>query len=118
MIVSRKNLIMTEFISRLMSLIVEYIALRTLNYHKVKCKISPYRPMIVSDSFRTLSTGTTDHHEFYQDVRVLDVDLRNEKPIVACCSSLYQQVNEVYMQLPIRSGTWNSLWNIGKNNIH
>ena len=93
------------------------MALRTLNYYKVKSLISGYRPAIVSDSFRTLSTGTTDHHEFYQDVRVIEIDLKNEKPILTCCSSSYQQVDEVFIEVPIRPTMWKSLWSIGRNNL-
>ena len=93
------------------------MALRTLNYHKVKSQISGYRPAIISDSFRTVSTGTTDHHAFYQDFREIDIELKKEKPIVTCCS-LYHQVNEVFIEVPIRSTMWKSLWNIGRNNLH
>lgn len=94
------------------------MALRTLNYDKVKSKISRRRPAITSDSFQTLSTGTTDHHEFYEDATETDIYLTEEKPTVACCSCLYRQVNDVFIEVPVKSPKWNSLWNIGKHNIH
>lgn len=94
------------------------MALRTLNYQKVKSQISEYRPMIICDSFRTLSTGTLDHHEFYRDVTDIGIGPTKEKTIVTCCSPLYQQVSTVFIQLPIISTMWSTLWNISKNNIH
>ena len=94
------------------------MALRTFNYHKVKSQITTYRPLIVTDSFQTLSTRTTDHHEFFQDVTEIAIELRKEKPIVPCCSPLYQQVNEVFLEVPSRSKTRKSLWPFGKKHIH
>jgi hypothetical protein len=85
------------------------MVLRTLNYHKVKSQISRSRPMIVSDSLRTLSTGTTDHHEFYQDARAISINPEKEKPIVTCCSSLYQQIDEVFIEVPDQTDDWKSL---------
>ena len=77
------------------------MALRTLNYHKVKSQIAEYRPLIICDSFQTLFTGTVDHHEFYRDVEDIGIGPTKEKSIMFCCSPLYQQVSTVFIQLPI-----------------
>ena len=89
-----------------------------MNYRKVKAQMNEYQPVIFSGSLRTVSIGTTDHHEFYQDITEMSINLIKEKSTIACSSSLYQQVSQVTIELPTRTTAWYNLWNIGKNKVH
>ncbi len=94
------------------------IILRTLNYHKLKAEICSDSPSISNQSYETLSTTIiNDHHEFYQDIRKLQIYITKKKPTIIGPSPLYQHVNYVIIEVPSRASVWNSFLNLGKIHI-
>ncbi len=94
--------------------------LRTLNYHKRKSNLYVNIPFISSGFFETRSTMKTinDHHLFYVNETDLRIYITPERPTVTWSSPLFQQIEYVKVGMPIiRSSLWNSLLDLGKNNV-
>lgn len=95
----------------------EFIMLRTLNYDKHKMTSTIYIPVVTSQSFETLSTTTDDHHLFYPCVYEFSICITKKRPSITWTSPLYQHIFHLTIEISSCSSIWNSLLNIGKNNI-
>jgi hypothetical protein len=59
-----------------------------------------------------------DHHLFYVTETDLRIYITPERPTVTWSSPLFQQIEYVKVGMPIiRSSLWNSLLDLGKNNV-
>jgi len=91
--------------------------LRTLNYDKHELPITCF-PIITTQSFETLSTTTTDdHYLFYQGVFEFSICIAKKRATITWSSPLYQHIQDLTIEISSCSSIWNSLLNIGKNNI-
>jgi len=105
-------------IHRFVFILEEFVVLRTLNYHKHKPNIIVNMPFIYSQSFKTESTMTTnDHYLFYPDIEDIRICMTKKRPTITWCSPLFQQINDLTIEMPRTLSVWNSLLNIGKNNL-
>jgi hypothetical protein len=77
-------------------------------------------PFIYWGSFETQSTTTiNDHHDFYSNEQDLRINMTTREPTVTWSSPLFQQVNYLAVQMPIKHlSFWTNLLNICKYNIH
>jgi len=91
--------------------------LRTLNYDKHTPTSVLYIPVITSQSFETLSTTTDDHYLFYPRISKFSICIAKKRPTITWSSPLYQHVLHLNIEISSDSSIWNSLLNIGKNNI-
>ncbi len=91
--------------------------LRTLNYDKHESISVVYIPVITTQSFETLSTTVDDHHLFFQGAYEFSLCIAKKRPTITWSSPLYQDVLHLTIEISSCSAIWNSLLNIGKNNI-
>ncbi|CAF1440234.1 unnamed protein product [Adineta steineri] len=101
--------------SLLHSIPVEFIMLRTLNYHKHKSNISTNMPLIPSGSFNTQSTmeNIDDHYLFYKNEKDLRLYITSGRPDITYFSPLFQQIEFFKLEISKIPSTWlNNFLNI------
>ena len=92
--------------------------LRTLNYNKHGSRSIICIPDITTQSFETLSTTTgDDHHLFYPRVYDFNIYIAKKRADITWSSPLYQHIKHLTIEISSCSSIWNSLLNIGKNNV-
>lgn len=92
--------------------------LRTLNFEKHKTNVYVNIPFIYWGSFETRSTTTiNDHHVFYSNEKDLRINMTTIKPTITWSSSLFQQVNYLFVHNPNkRLSLWKNLLNFRQTN--
>ncbi len=58
-----------------------------------------------------------DHYRFYSDVKVLRICMTKKRPTITWSVPLFQQINHLIIEIPRKLSAWNTLLNIGKNNL-
>ncbi|CAF1275130.1 unnamed protein product [Adineta steineri] len=94
---------------------IEFIMLRTLNYHKHKSNIYTNMPLIPSGSFNTQSTmeNIDDHYLFYKNEKDLRLYITSERPDITYFSPLFQQIEFFKLEISKIPSTWlNNFLNI------